>query len=359
MIEPTGYTALDLIGFTDRGVYDPDAYYVKNDITSVGNTKWRCLIDDTHNIPPTEGANWTIYLESATSLAGMDDVNIITPTDDDGLVYDATTQKWKNKRITTKEQWKKNGAYNLCPNENTTQVIDGVTFTVNSDGSVTANGTCGSTGADFDVPNRNTYNLGIGTYKLVGCPLGGSTSSYMIGGRINGSWVFDNSIDTGNGAVINVTSAINAIVIRIKPGTVCNNLLFKPMLTTDLNATYADYVPYAMTNRELTQAVTKPVVIKEQNVPVTYDGVSYGTAVFELFSNGVKMLTYGNSSIPATANGVLCNIPSGFEPSRNLLYFGGSTSSDKHRSFFLSSTSFNIYAQQDRAHGAFVTLTYI
>lgn len=152
-----------------------------------------------------------------------------------------------------KEQWKKNGAYNLCPNENTTQIIDGVTFTVNSDGSVTANGTCGSTGADFDVPNRNTYNLGIGTYKLVGCPSGGSTSSYMIGGKINGSWVFDSSIDTGNGAVINVTSAINAIVIRIKPNTVCNNLLFKPMITTDLNATYADYVEYAKTNRELTE----------------------------------------------------------------------------------------------------------
>lgn len=193
------------------------------------------------------------YMVDDLDVSDLHDTTITTPTDDDGLVYNSTTQKWENKQITTKEQWKKNGAYNLCPNENTTQVIDGVTFTVNSDRSVTVNGTCGSTGADFDVPNRNTYNLGIGTYKLVGCPLGGSTSTYMIGGKINGSWVFDSSIDIGNGAIINVTSAINAITIRIKPGTVCNNLLFKPMITTDLNATYDDYVPYAKTNRELTE----------------------------------------------------------------------------------------------------------
>lgn len=303
MIEPTGYTALDLIGFTDRGAYDPTANYVKNDIVSVGNTKWRCKVDDTTGVTPAENANWTIYLESATSIAGMDDTDIISPKNGDGLVHDGND--WTNIPIMTKEQWKKNGAYNLCPNENTTQVIDGVTFTVNSDGSVTANGTCGSTGADFDVPNRNTYNLGIGTYKLVGCPSGGSTSTYMIGGKINGSWIFDSSIDTGNGAVINVTSAINAIVIRIKPGTVCNNLLFKPMITTDLNATYADFVPFAKTNRQLTEDTTN----------ISYDEYSYkGIQIkAEKIGKVARVSIYGTAS-ETVSSGAIYTLPDKYKP---------------------------------------------
>ena len=94
MVEPTGYTALDLIGFTDKGPYDPNTNYVKNDLAHVGNSIWLCKIDDTIGITPTEGANWTIFIESATSLAGMSDVDLNTPKAGDGLVHDGND--WKN-----------------------------------------------------------------------------------------------------------------------------------------------------------------------------------------------------------------------------------------------------------------------
>ena len=116
MIEPTGYTALDLIGFTDRGAYDPTANYVKNDIVTVGNTKWRCKVDDTTGVTPAENANWTIYLESATSLAGMDDTDITSPKDGDLVQFNSTSNKWKN----SDDVWKtmaQNGAHNLCLKE--------------------------------------------------------------------------------------------------------------------------------------------------------------------------------------------------------------------------------------------------
>jgi hypothetical protein len=37
---------------------------------------------------------------------------------------------------------------------------------------------------------------------------------------------------------------------------ISSQIIFKPMLSPDLSATYNDYQPYSMTNRELTEAVT-------------------------------------------------------------------------------------------------------
>lgn len=70
MVEPTGYTALDLIGFTDRGDYDPSAYYVKNDLVhDDGDNIWRVLIDDTHGVTPAEGLNYTIFIRNQADAA--------------------------------------------------------------------------------------------------------------------------------------------------------------------------------------------------------------------------------------------------------------------------------------------------
>ena len=65
MIEPTGYTALDLVGFTDRGTYAANVYYVKNDLVHHGGNIWRVLIDDTIGITPAEGPNYTVFVAKA------------------------------------------------------------------------------------------------------------------------------------------------------------------------------------------------------------------------------------------------------------------------------------------------------
>ena len=94
---PSGYTALDLVGFTDRGPYDPNANYVKNDLVHDSSNKiWKCKIDDTTGITPAEGANWTVFVDSQTALSGMTDVNFTNPADGDVIVYDGTAHKWKN-----------------------------------------------------------------------------------------------------------------------------------------------------------------------------------------------------------------------------------------------------------------------
>ena len=68
MNEPTGYTALDLVGFTDKGNYSGSASYVKNDLVHYSGNIWRCLIDDTSGITPSESANWTIFIGEPTNL---------------------------------------------------------------------------------------------------------------------------------------------------------------------------------------------------------------------------------------------------------------------------------------------------
>lgn len=66
MVNPSGYTALDLIGYTDKGTYNAVATYVKNDLVHYNGSIWRVLIDDTTGVTPTEGTNYTIFVETPT-----------------------------------------------------------------------------------------------------------------------------------------------------------------------------------------------------------------------------------------------------------------------------------------------------
>lgn len=145
------------------------------------------------------------------------------------------------------------GAKNLLPNDATTQVINGVTFTVNNDGSVTVS--TSSSGAtvntSFDLSSRNLENMGLKVgenYTLSGCPSGGSNSTFVLN-------IPNFGTDTGSG----VTSSVNSSNINQKcriivfQGTIITTpITFKPMIRP---AEVADdtFVPYVMTNRKLTK----------------------------------------------------------------------------------------------------------
>lgn len=125
--------------------------------------------------------------------------------------------------------------------DTTTQ--NGITCTNNGDGTYTLNGT-----ATKDVtlyisgpPTKNT----VGGHKLLGCPINGSKDTYriVVSYYDNESWQAEGS-DIGNGVIIDGTYSRINYFIKVKSGTTVTNLVFKPMLTTDLNATYDDFVPY-------------------------------------------------------------------------------------------------------------------
>ena len=119
---------------------------------------------------------------------------------------------------------------NLLPNERATTTENGITITKNDDGTYKVNGTAS---ADVSLAiNENTFISMSGTWRMLGCPSGGSASTYMLSAYV-GYWGEGSpNIDTGSGTNITYTGNVK-VRFYIKSGTTCNNLIFKPMLTTD------------------------------------------------------------------------------------------------------------------------------
>ena len=125
-----------------------------------------------------------------------------------------------------------------------TSTSNGITCTNNGDGTYTFNGTS-TAEATFIVE----YIGDIVTkyvnkdLRLVGCPKNGSKNTYRL-------QIWSDSqepvYDFGDGVKIHIKKATgnaNVAILFGKDITV-NNLVFKPMLTTNLSTTYDDFVPY-------------------------------------------------------------------------------------------------------------------
>lgn len=151
-----------------------------------------------------------------------------------------------------------------------TTTQNGVTCTANGDGTYTLNGTATSK-TEFKVIHDIVLDT-TKTYKLCGRPNVGSRYSIFCG--INASpWTIYGS-DSGGGVTFTPSSPNgNRVMITITSGTSFNNVIFKPMLTTDLTATYDDFEPYHE------QTVTLPYTLNAIPVSsggnVTIDGQQY------------------------------------------------------------------------------------
>lgn len=168
------------------------------------------------------------------------------------------------------------------PYTETTKTANGVTFTVNSDGSVTVNGTATSN-ADFMLL-RGPIQSYSESYFLSGCPTGGSDTTYYI------SESFTASKDTGNGVVLNNLPSDQAWRIVIKSGTTVNNLVFRPMLNAGTEAK-----PYSKWFPGLKNASFEKIVSTGRNlIPFPY-------AETTKTINGITFTVNGDGSI--TANG--------------------------------------------------------
>lgn len=120
----------------------------------------------------------------------------------------------------------------LCPIPIDT-VLNDITCKYNNDGTYTLNGTASVT-TKFII---GTLNLVPGKqYKILGCPSGGGIGvSYRISGD------GDIPMETGNGAIFTATTNIEVVKIVIDKDTAVNNLVFKPMITENLDLTYDDF----------------------------------------------------------------------------------------------------------------------
>ena len=135
-----------------------------------------------------------------------------------------------------KSEQKQYSGKNLLNATLQTTTVNGVTCTNNGDGTYTINGTATSDTLfhiGYFIFEKDTK------YKIVGCPQGGSLNTlYRLDGSLNAN------SDTGNGIVYSGDGNKRNARIVVFNGATVNNLLFKPMITTDLTATYDDFEPY-------------------------------------------------------------------------------------------------------------------
>lgn len=185
------------------------------------------------------------YMEQASqdalAINGTANGIIEKVTTEDGYaqINDSSNRRLNNMIIRGNSEQIKTTGKNLLLIYKQTQTVNGITLTYDNDNKVIiANGTATSwTNIALGVFD---FKKGI-TYKFVGCPKGGSVDTlYHI--EPNGGLFFD----IGNGATYTPSEdKLNTLIyFVVTKGIVLNNLVIKPMITTDLNVTYDDYEPY-------------------------------------------------------------------------------------------------------------------
>ena len=231
---------------------------------------------------------------------------------------------------------------NLLQHTATSQTINGVTFTVNADGSVTCNTDengatantrfylVGVSGTDFTKLNINANAI------ITGCPPGGSTNTYslfilrrkddMEPNKYN-TWA-----ETGNGFNLPYNETNKYVIfINILMGTICNNLTFYPMIRkADIeDDTYEPYHEPTTTNIYL----DKPIEAKA-NIPSEYTEVEY------LESTGTQYIDTG--FVPNSNSGFKTKIVfSGYTDGIDDFIIGLRSNDNTYGRFAYTCTDFN------------------
>lgn len=213
-----------------------------------------------------------------------------------------------------------NGSKNILPNYVTPFSSGGADVAIDDDDIITVTASSALTdncniypAGDGNIEENKRLYLPKGTYIGSGCPSGGSASTYYVHFR-NQSTSTNLGYDYGEGVEFTLDSD-TWIVVRasVRNGyTISDSIVFKPMITlaTDVPSDYAHYVPYAMTNRELTEKL-----IADANLGTAVDLSTY-TAYSNMYtapsdgyvhflsaasgSSARTIYTYGNNTTAAT-----------------------------------------------------------
>lgn len=217
------------------------------------NSKQLCQYNNTNRLTSINISNGEVI---STSVDFYPMIRLASDTDNTFQPYAKTNRELtvETEALTNEVNDMNNvlGAKNLLPITRPSRTTNtGVTFTVNSDGSVTVNGTAS---ADTWFQLCDGFKLKNARYTLTGCPSGGSSTTYELQFRSTESdsseWQMVNDYGNGKTATGDPTRTYIGFV-GIHSGYTATNLTFYPMLrlASDNDDTYQ---PYAMTNRQLT-----------------------------------------------------------------------------------------------------------
>lgn len=135
---------------------------------------------------------------------------------------------------------------NLIVNTGKSSVDNGITFTVNSDGSVTAYGSCiDPDPAIFTICNLASFNFEAGTYYLSGCPDSDRYTFKLTLDYKDSSGTTKQLVDTGEGKSVTIPSSYESDTFKVTISIIVDPTLggiegvtFKPMLSTKANAEF-------------------------------------------------------------------------------------------------------------------------
>ena len=157
--------------------------------------------------------------------------------------------------------------WNQSMPKGTSTTMNGVTFSVNSDGSITANGTASKTA--YIVIKPDYYTSAAHKYAIMGAPSGGSYNSYYFG---NGNEMND----FGGGAIVKGADTKTSFACRVRGGASVANIVFRPRLI-DLTQMFG--------------SGNEPTTIEEfyQRIPMGVDLNAYNEGeVINMSATGIK-----------------------------------------------------------------------
>ena len=226
----------------------------------------------------------------------------------------------------------------------TSTTVSGVTFTVNSDGTIGVNGTA-TANVDFSVYSSASDGGMVGSYILSSDVINSANTYKLVGRVTNTSTSARRYINTKDGEMLIATGEneiIDRIYINVQSGITVNNVVFKPMLrlSSVSDSTYEPYVGtiYGATINPLTGVMT----VDRLGVPMEsltwYRSTSYANPIFYTTITG-KASDYRKS-----ACSILRNIGSS-----TIIAAKGFANQSSDGDFASSNANAQIYARLDSA----------
>ena len=253
------YKVQDYISGMTNNYVRPYVQYLKSDGAWVGET-------EILNISP-DATDWT-YVKASFKVPNIQEIDymkfILYARDYTGIIWwdDLKLEKGNKATDWTPAPEDTEEEIQSVDNKLTTNMLkptlgtttqNGVTCTNNGDGTYTLNGT--ATSQPIFWLNENVNVIGS-NLKLVCCPPSviSDKQGYSQIMYDNNEWGEKETVD---GVAINSGKNILKVIFTIHAGCTVNNLVIKPMLTTNLNATYDDFVPYTGSTGQINSDVAE------------------------------------------------------------------------------------------------------
>lgn len=183
----------------------------------------------------------TITIDEDGTLHGVAKITV------DNALSSTSTNPVQNKVVTSNlTDIRKETTVNLLKPTLETHTDYGITCTANGDGTYTLNGTPSIPGEHFGWRLVQNFQKNIyGGCLFTGAPLTADVYRLYVGYfDDNGTWKAEKFVGSEGIVIDGSYPRISFEIVLDKGASPANNLLFKPMLTTNLNATYDDFVPY-------------------------------------------------------------------------------------------------------------------